>query len=213
MTKRHFLVLAAPSRRRSCLAGCAGDAGGDSSGAQRRDRRVTIETIQLAASNTEAAESISDEIDVQGGDVPSMHADGVTSADGKTGQTVVETPKGRFEQRIVDGVAYFDLSASTSLAVDLERPRRNRRQAMRSCSTSTASATSSGRTRPERSADSARETPDSALGMLQQLSGDVEQVGDDTVAGRHAVQLPRRDRRRRRRACRSTCGSTPRAGS
>ena len=109
MMKRSLLVLAAPLSAAVLLAGCAGGAGGDSSGAQRGDGPVTIETIQLAASNTQAAESTRYEIDVQGDDAFSMHATGVASADGKTGQTVVETPKGRFEQRMVDGVAYLDL--------------------------------------------------------------------------------------------------------
>ena len=183
--RRRSVVLAAPLSAALLLAGCAAG-GGDGSGAQRGDGPVTIETIQLAASNTQAAESISYEIDVTGGDAFSMHANGVTSADGKTGQTVVETPNGRFEQRMVDGVAYLDFSGLDLGDLDLGGLGATDGKQWVALDLN-GLGDLLGKDAAGAFGGFGAQTPDSALGMLRQLSGDVEQVGDDTIAGRHAI--------------------------
>ena len=153
------------------------DTGDGPSGAQREDGPVTIEKIQLAASNTQAEESTSYEIDLRS-DPITMHVRGAASGDGRTAWTVVDTPRGSFEQRIVDGVAYMqfgDLPLGASAAAEGKKWVKLDVSGL----TEAFGADATGAFGPQ--------TPGSALDMLRDLSGDVEQVGEDTIAGHHAI--------------------------
>lgn len=152
------------------LVGCGGG-GGDTNA-------VSIKTLQLASENTQSAESMQYEIDLKAAE-GSAHITGVSTGDGSRSQVVMETGSGRrTEERIVDGVLYADLSGLSLgdeppggknwVEIDLNGLGEALGRALPSMPGGTSSA-------------------DGALGVLQQISGDVQRVGDDTVAGRPAV--------------------------
>jgi hypothetical protein len=177
MMRRRFVVFAAPLATAALLfAGCAGS-DDDATGAPRDDGSVTIETIQLAASNTQAAESTRYEIDLRS-DVFDMHASGVVSGDGRTGQTVVESERGRIEQRMVDGVTYLDFGDTGLRGLAPTDGKRWIKLDLGGLADALG-ADPTGAFGPQ--------TPGSALDMLRELSGDVEQVGKDMIAGHPAV--------------------------
>jgi hypothetical protein len=153
------------------LAAC----GGPDTGVEARS--VSVKTIQLAASNTQAAESTRFEIDMQS-EFMDMHASGVTSGDGKTGQSVIEMAGGRMEQRVVDGVIYMDFGDGGD---GLFEPTDGKRWVKLDLS-GFADALD-----PGAAGTLGPQTPGSTLDMLRDLVGNVEQVGEDTIAGRHAV--------------------------
>jgi hypothetical protein len=177
MMRRRFVVVAAPLATTALLfAGCAGS-DDHATGAPRDDGPVTIETIQLAASNTRAAESTRYEIDLRS-DLFDMHASGVVSGDGRTGQTVVESERGRIEQRMVDGVAYLDFGG---LDLGVLAPTDGKRWVKLDLGGLTDALG------PDATGAFGPQTPGSALEMLRELSGNVEQVGEETIAGHRAV--------------------------
>jgi hypothetical protein len=158
------------------LAGCAG--GDDqSTGARAGDGPVTLETIQLAADNTQAAESTRFEIDLRS-DVADLHASGVVSGDGRNGQMVVDSSAGRVEQRVVDGAAYFDLGDADLGGLAPTDGKRWVKLDLDGLAGALGQA-ATGVFGPR--------TPGSALDLLRELSGDVQVVGEDEIAGHHAV--------------------------
>jgi hypothetical protein len=171
-------------KRRSALAGvvltltiavaaCGGGGGTDAA--------VSIKTLQAAVSNTEAAESshFVMDVDVSGSaERVSIHGEGVMSADGKTGQITLSMGElGSIEERILDGTLYMNLSglAAGSRLGDKEWVRADLKDLERRGGIAGLSdqAQTSG--------------PKQGLEYLRGLSGDVTEVGDDTVAGRHAT--------------------------
>jgi hypothetical protein len=176
MTRRSRLLLLAPVLGALVLAGCAGG-GGPSTGARGGDTSVDIDTIQLAASNTQTAESTRFEIDLHS-DLVDMHASGVASGDGRTGQVVVETADGRMEQRMVEGVVYVDFGDAAPGWLAPTDGKRWVKVDLGGLAGALGQA-ATGAFGPQ--------TPGSALDMLQELSGDVQVVGEDEIAGHHAV--------------------------
>jgi hypothetical protein len=153
------------------LAACGGG------GSDRSDARsASIDTIQLAANNTQTAESTRYEIDMRSEQFD-MHASGVLSGDGRTGQAVLETSRGRVEQRLVDGVAYIDFGGLDIAGLEPAAGKRWIKLDLGGL------ADALGDDVP----GFGPQTPGSALDMLQDLAGDVEVLGDDTIAGHHAV--------------------------
>jgi hypothetical protein len=143
---------------------------------------VSIKTLRAAADNTQSAKSsrfvMDMKVDVSGEPV-SINVDGVMAGDGKTGQLTINAPVlGSIEERIVDGVIYMnmgDLAAGKLgdrpwVKLDLDQLNQQSGGALSGV------------------ADQAQSnTPQQGLEYLQGLSGDVTKVGDDTVAGEHAV--------------------------
>jgi hypothetical protein len=159
------------------LAGCG--SGGDAANA------VSIKTLQSAASNTQAAQSteftMSASVDVSGRHVD-IQGSGASSADGTRARVNMEIPGvGEFKVLVVDDVMYMstegwpageaqlpegkqwisfdfnDLGGQLGLNLDQLR-------------------------------DQARNsTPTQGLQYLEGLSGDVENLGDDSVNGEHAT--------------------------
>lgn len=134
-------------------------------------RSVSIETLQLAASNTEAAESMQFELRSSG--ALGISASGVVSGDGRTGQVAVDLGDlGHVEQRIVDGTVYIDAAGILGgsdgkwIALSLDR------------------LGDAGASSPLGGLGA---TPKSALDMLHEVAGPVETIGDDTIAGHHAT--------------------------
>jgi hypothetical protein len=141
---------------------------------------VSIKTLQLAASNTQDAESTRFTIEMTDGpDSVLAHASGVTSGDGENAEIVMELPEGRHaEQRVVDGVLYLDVGDSFFGA----KPPDGKRWIeldLRGLSEIFG--------KDLASAFGGSQTPASALDALERLTGDVERVGDETVAGRPAT--------------------------
>jgi hypothetical protein len=145
-------------------------------GGSDRSDAVSIKTLQAAASNTQDAESTRYEIDMQS-DQLDMHASGVLSGDGRTGQAVLETSRGRVEQRMVDGVAYIDFGGLDIAGLEPANGKRWIKLDLGGL------ADALGDDVP----GFGPETPGGALDMLHDLAGDVEVLGDDTIAGHHAV--------------------------
>src|SRR5262249_39639564 len=103
MMRRSLVVTALPVALLLAFAGC----GGTMNGAATHDDHVSIRTLQLAADNTQQAESTSFEINVQSTRFD-LHATGVASADGKTAQITMDAgAMGQVEERVVDGVLYI----------------------------------------------------------------------------------------------------------
>ncbi|HEX5586120.1 MAG TPA: hypothetical protein VFZ17_02330 [Acidimicrobiia bacterium] len=132
-------------------------------------RPVSIETLQLAASNTEASESMQFELRSSG--ELGLRASGVVSGDGHTGTVSVDLGDlGHVEQRIVDGTVYIDAgglfggSDGKWIALPLD-----------------------GLGDAGTSIPGLNGTPKSALDLLRDVAGPVETIGDDTVAGHHAT--------------------------
>ncbi|MEX1009071.1 MAG: hypothetical protein WD271_14665 [Acidimicrobiia bacterium] len=158
------------------LAGCGG--GGDGANA------VSIKALKTAAATTARAESVSFTIDQRidfFGKPFTMHAEGVSSGDGTRARVTTTNPLGgTFELRLIDGVAYIGLGDSP-LAGLLPAGTRWVRLDLGELVNGQGSVIG-GLLDPAQ-----RSTPQSGLDLLKGLSGDVETVGDDTVAGRHAT--------------------------
>jgi hypothetical protein len=159
------------------VAACGGGGGSDAS------PDVSIKTLQAAVSNTESQPSsrfvMDMGVDASGKSV-SLHAEGVASGDGKTAQITMTIPSlGTIDERVVDGTVYMnfgDLPFASKLgdkpwiAIGLDALGQK-------------TGTDFGAL-----ADQAQSNgPQQGLEYLQGLSGDVEKVGDDTVAGEHAT--------------------------
>ncbi len=158
------------------LAGCGG--GGDGTNA------VSIKALKAAAAATAQAESMSFTVDQRvefGGLQLSIHADGVGSADGKQAQlTATSSLTGDVEARLVDGVVYVKVGdGALGNLFHSDKP----------WIRFDAGDSASGGGSPLGSLFDPMQggTPKTGLELLKGVSGDVETVGDDTVAGRHAV--------------------------
>jgi hypothetical protein len=181
-------ALEGEMKRRGALAGVilafavavAACGGGGGSGASPK---VSIKTLQAAVSNTQAQQSsrfpMDMGIDASGKSV-SLHADGVASGDGKAAQITMTIPSlGTLEERIVDGTIYVNfgdgplaskLGNTPWISISLDELGQK-------------TGTDLGAL-----ADQAQSSgPQQGLEYLQGLSGDVEKIGDDTVAGEHAT--------------------------
>ena len=160
------------------VAACGGGGGGDASNAS-----VSIKTLQAAASNSQAAESSRFTMDITvdtQGEPTTVKVDGVMAGDGKTGQLTVSTPVvGSIEERIVDGAIYMNLDsfpgAAAELAgkqwVKLDLEQLQQRDGAFGYLANQAESNS----------------PKQGLEYLQGLSGDVQDLGPDTVGGQPAT--------------------------
>ena len=139
-------------------------------------------------------------------------AEGVVAGDGKTGQITLDAVRrlGSIEERIVDGIVYMQL----------------RRPAVRVASSAASSGCRSSLDElQQRGGDARRSGRPGAVerparrasSTSQGLSGDVEKVGDDTVAGRARThyratidyaKVARQAARRRPRASATSCRSS-----
>lgn len=175
-------------KRRGALAGvvvalavtaaaCGGGGGGDASGAS-----VSIKTLQAAVSNSQAEPSSKFVMDLAVdavGKSTTIHGEGVVAGDGKNGQiTMTVPPAGTFEERIVDGTVYMNfgdllgtqLGGKQWVKIGLDDLQQQAGGALGGLADQ---AGSNG--------------PQQGLEYLQGLSGDVQKIGDDTVAGAHAT--------------------------
>jgi hypothetical protein len=159
------------------VAGCGGGGGSDASGAS-----VSIKTLQAAVSNSQAAESSRFTMDLAvdaAGQSTTIHGEGVVAGDGKNGQITMTIPSaGTLEERIVDGTVYMnfgdlldtDLGGKQWVKIGLDDLQQQ-----------------SGGALGDLADQAGSNGPQQGLEYLQGLSGDVEKVGDDTVAGEHAT--------------------------
>jgi hypothetical protein len=157
------------------VAACGGGGGSDAT--------VSIKTLQAAVSNTQAQQSSRFTMDMAidgSGKSLSLHADGASSGDGTTAQMTMTIPSlGAIEERIVDGTVYMnfgdlpfasELGSTPWVSISVDELGQK-------------TGTDFGAL-----ADQAQSSgPQQGLEYLQGLSGDVEKVGDDTVAGEHAT--------------------------
>ena len=178
-------------KRRGALAGIvvalavtaaacgSGGSGSDASG----DPVVSIKTLQAAASNTQAAESsrftMEMKVDIAG-EPTTINADGVMGGDGKTGQISLTIPMmGAIEERFVDGAIYMNLGsipgAGAELGgkqwVKLDLEQLEQQSGM------------FGNLADQAESNS----PQQGLEYLQGLSGDVQNLGEETVGGQPAT--------------------------
>ena len=202
------------------LAACGGGGGGDAT--------VSIKTLQAAVANTQAVESSRFSMDMAvdaDGHRVTIHGEGVTAGDGKTGQITMTVPSvGVIDERIVDGTIYMnfgDLPIASGLdgkhwvSISLDELRQQ-------------TGTDLGGLADQAGGSGSQQ----GLEYLQGLSGDVTEVGTDTVAGAPATHYQRVDRLRQgrgqaprlvgrrpseareaRASCPPTCGSTARTAS
>jgi hypothetical protein len=108
-----------------------------------------------------------------------IHGEGVVDGDGKNGQITLTVPSaGTIDERIVDGTVYIDfgsllgtdLGGKQWVKIGVDDLKQQSGGALGGL------------------ADEAGSTgPTQGLEYLQGLSGDVQKVGDDTVAGEHAT--------------------------
>jgi hypothetical protein len=148
------------------------------------DATVSIKTLQAAVSNTQAQQSSRFTMDMgvdTSGKSVSLHAEGVSAGDGKTAQVTITIPSlGTIEERIVDGIVYANFGDLAPLASKLGR---TPWVAISLDELGQKTGTDFGAL-----ADQAQSSgPQQGLEYLQGLSGDVQKVGDDTVAGEHAT--------------------------
>jgi hypothetical protein len=147
------------------------------------DAVVSIKTLQAAVDNTQHAPSsrftMDISVDASGKNV-AIHAEGVASGDGKQGNITMTLPTlGTIEERIVDGTVYMDFS---------DLPFASELGGKRWVSVSLDELQQKSGTDFGALADQAQSNgPQQGLAYLQGLSGDVEKVGDDTVADQHAT--------------------------
>jgi hypothetical protein len=174
-SKRACIVGALAALLTIALAACGGGGGSDAA--------VSIKTLRLAAENTQAAESSRFTMDVQfdvaGHDPVTMHGEGVTTGDGKSGLVTMEIPSaGTIEERIVDGALYMKLGD----LVPLSKLHGKQWVKVNADALGSGEVGSTGL-----AAQAGADGPRQGLEYLQGLSGDVTKVGDDTVAGQHAT--------------------------
>ena len=175
-------------KRRGALAGivvalavtaaaCGSGGGSDASGAS-----VSIKTLQAAVSNSQAEPSSRFTLDLAvdaDGHSEAIHGEGVSAGDGKTGQFTFTVPSaGTIEERIVDNTVYMNfgdllgikLGGKQWVKIGLDDLQQQ-----------------SGGALGDLADQAGQNGPQQGLEYLQGLSGDVEKIGDDTVAGEHAT--------------------------
>ncbi len=158
------------------VAACGGGAGNGASGAS-----VSIKTLQAAVSNSQAEPSSRFTMDLAvdaRGHSATIHGEGVVAGDGKNGQIMMTVPPaGTMETRIVEGTVYMnfgdllgtDLGGKQWVKIGLD-DLQGQSGALGNLADQ---AGSNG--------------PQQGLEYLQGLSGDVQKISDDTVAGEHAT--------------------------
>jgi hypothetical protein len=154
------------------LAACGGGGAGT-------DASVSIETLQLAAANTQAAESFRVTFSHHGAH-DSMALDiegtGVQSADGSRAQLTVSMGElGEFEVRKIDDAVYVKLGDGLGRLLDTDKPW---------VRIDAADGAALGSDLFDMSGVGA---PTTALEYLEDLTGNVENLGEDSVAGRPAT--------------------------
>ncbi len=159
-------------------AACGGGGGGN-------DAAVSIKTLQAAVSNTQAAPSSRFVMDMRlqgGGDAFSLQGEGVTTGDGKQLQATVTLPTvGTLEERVVDDTIYMNLGDFGPAAATLPDGKKWVRLSLDDLQARTGLDF-------QQLLDQAKSNgPSQGLSYLQGLSGDVEKIGDDTIAGEHAT--------------------------
>jgi hypothetical protein len=148
------------------------------SGGGSGDAAVSIETLQAAASNTQAAESsrftMDMTFDVEGESI-AITADGVVSGDGNTGAITVTMPiVGSIEERIVDGVIYMNLGSFPGAPESV---------AGKWVKLDPAQLQGQGGTLGGLAGQAETNSPKQGLEYLQGLSGDVQDLGQEDVNG------------------------------
>src|SRR5262245_483173 len=139
------------------------------------DPAVPVEAIQLAAENTQAAESMQFELHSTG--TLGVSASGVVSGDGQQGKVSVEIGSlGSLEERIVDGTIYVGGGELLSRVLGTGQ----------SSWIAISPGDGPGALGSSALGDLGHD-PTSALDVLNRVAGPVETVGDDTVAGQHAT--------------------------
>jgi hypothetical protein len=153
-------------------------------GGSGTDATVSAGSLRAAAENTQSADSaeFSLSLNVDTGDRhTTVTGSGATSADGRHARLRIDLPgAGTIEARIVDGTAYADLGSLLGGAVPLPAGKRWVK----------ISPDDLGRLAGEDLSGllgGAGNPASEGLEYLQGLAGNVEKVGDDTVAGRHAT--------------------------
>jgi hypothetical protein len=146
---------------------------------------VSIKTLQAAVSNTQAAESSRFTVDVAvnalGHDF-TVEGEGVSSGDGKAIQLTLTVPIfGAFEVRVLDDAIYVDLGSLPVAAARLPDGKHWVRFSL------DALGAKSGTYLAQLFDQVRGNSPRQGLEYLQGLSGDVQNLGDDTVAGVHAT--------------------------
>ena len=158
-------------------AAACGSGGGDAA--------VSIKTLRAAVTNTQAAESSRFTIDVAvrvAGQDLTIEGSGVSSGDGTTTQLTLTVPIiGSVEVRIVDGVIYVNLGEVPLAASRL--PEGKHWVRIDPDSLGAGSGVGLGQLLEQAKSNS----PTQGLEYLRGLSGDVQNLGDDTVAGAHAT--------------------------
>jgi hypothetical protein len=155
------------------IAACGGSSTGDAA--------VSIETLQAAASNSQAAESsrftMEITVDVEG-EPTTVSVDGLSSGDGKTAELTVAMPiVGTIEERIVDGVIYMNLASFPGAPEDLDGKQWVKLDP----------AQLDDGVLGDLADQSESNSPRQGLEYLQGLSGDVENLGEESVGGRPAT--------------------------
>jgi hypothetical protein len=151
-------------------------------GSGTSDAAVSIETLQAAASNSQAAESSRFTMDVTvdvEGEPTTVSVDGVMAGDGKTGELTVSLPiVGSIHERIVDGVIYMSLDSFPGASEELDGKQWVRLDPDQL----------KGDSALDGLADQAESnSPRQGLEYLQGLSGDVQDLGRDDVNGQPAT--------------------------
>jgi len=159
----------------TALAACGGGSG--------REAAVSIETLQAAASNSQAAESSRFTMDITvdvDGEPTTVTVDGVTAGDGKTGELTVSLPVvGSIEERIVDGVVYMNLASFPGAPDDLDGKQWVKLDPDQ--------LKQPGGALGGLADQAESNSPKQGLEYLQGLSGDVEDLGQEDVHGQPAT--------------------------
>jgi hypothetical protein len=177
--RRCLIALVLPLVSIAVLAGCGGGGGTEAKG-------VSVKTVQLAAENTQAAQStqFTMTIAVAVGDRnETVTASGVGSGDGKLGRVVLEAPGGgHIEELIVEDAIYMNLDGLRNGSQELPDGKHWLRIGFDDL------AGKLGLDLGELRDQAQSSTPASGLQYLQGLSGDVTRVADDTINGEHATR-------------------------
>ncbi|HLM16400.1 MAG TPA: LppX_LprAFG lipoprotein [Acidimicrobiia bacterium] len=173
--KRQGLLVCVVATFAIAVAACGGGGTGDAA--------VSIETLQAAASNSQAAESSRYTMDMTvdvAGEPVTITVDGVMAGDGKTGELKVSMPiVGELEERIVDGVIYMNLGSFPGAPAELdgkEWVKLDLEQLKQQDGVF-----------GDLANQAESNSPKQGLEYLQGLSGDVQDLGQEDVGGRPAT--------------------------
>ena len=177
--RRRLIALVLPVVSIAVLAGCGGGGGTEA-------KAVSVQTVQLAAENTQAAESTQFTMTITVGSGTrrqAVKASGVGSGDGRLGRVVIEGPDGTsIEELIVDDAIYMNLDGLPAATEGIPDGKHWLRIGFDDL------ADQLGLDLGELRDQARSSTPTSGLEYLQGLSGDVTRVADDTINGEHATR-------------------------